>query len=102
VIKFTLPEAKEAAEQLGIDFGKVGYTPEEFLEGMNIELEHGTVDARTNVSNDDALTTAKIALAHLNETHLYYNEYIGLEAWEHLIEHLEGDLSGKKLAIVDR
>ena len=51
--KFTLDEAKNIAAQLGIDFSKAGFTPEEYLEGINIELEHGTVDPHTNVSNDD-------------------------------------------------
>jgi Protein of unknown function (DUF5661) len=34
---------------------------------MNVELEHGLHDPRTNVSDDDAHVTAKNALAHLNE-----------------------------------
>jgi hypothetical protein len=33
---------------------------------MNVELEHGLHDPRTNVSDDDAHITAKNALAHLN------------------------------------
>ncbi len=98
--KFTLPEAMDVAKQLGIDFSKVGFTPEEYLEGMNIELEHGTVDEETNVSNDDPLVTGKIALAHLNEVASYYNEDIGLEAWEHAIEAFKGDPKGKKIQIV--
>lgn len=98
--KFTLSEAVEIANQLGIDFQKVKFTPEEYLEGLNIELEHGTVDIDTNVSNDDALVTGKIALAHLNEVAFYYNEDIGLEAWEHAIEAFQGDPKGKKIQIV--
>lgn len=97
---FTLNEALEIAEKLGIDFGKVKFTPEEYLEGINIELEHGTVDPHTNVTNDDALITGKIALAHLNETLLYYHEDIGLEAWEHAIEAFKGDPQGKRIQIV--
>ena len=76
------------------------FTPEEFLEGMNIELEHGLVDPFTNVTNDDPLFTAKIALAHLNEVPFYYNEYIGLEAWEHAIEAIVGDPKDMKIQIV--
>jgi len=97
---FTLNEALEIAEKLGIDFGKVKFTPEEYLEGINIELEHGTVDPHTNVTNDDALMTGKIALAHLNEALLYYHEDIGLEAWEHAIEAFKGDPQGKRIQIV--
>lgn len=98
--KFTLAEAQEIADKLGIDFSKVGFTSEEYLEGMNIELEHGLVDSHTNVTNDDALMTGKIALAHLNEVSSYYNEDIGLEAWEHAIEAFKGDSKGKKIKIV--
>lgn len=98
--KFTMPEAKDIAKSLDINFDKVKFTPDEFLEGMNIELEHGTVDPDTNVSNDDPLITGKIALAHLNEIPLYYNEEIGLEAWEEAIEAFKGDPKGKKVKIV--
>ncbi len=98
--KFMLTEAMEIAERLDIDFSKVGFTPEEYLEGINIELEHGCVDPHTNVTNDDAVMTGKIALAHLNEVPLYYHEDIGLEAWEHAIEAFKGDPKGKKIQIV--
>jgi hypothetical protein len=98
--RFTLPEAMETAHKLGIDFSKTAFTPDEFLEGMNIELEHGTVDGHTNVTNDDPLATGKIALAHLTEIPIYYNEHIGLEAWEHMIEAFKGDPTGKKIQIV--
>ena len=40
--------------------------------GINVELEHGTVDPATNVTDDDPVVTAKIALAHLNELPNYY------------------------------
>lgn len=98
--KFILTEAMKIASELGIDFGTVQFTPEEFLEGLNIELEHGLVDAETNVTNDDALMTGKIALAHLNEVPTYYNEDIGLEAWEHVIEAFKGNPKGKKIQII--
>lgn len=98
--KFTLDEARVIAEKLGIDFDKAGFTPEEYLEGMNIELEHGLVDPHTNVTDDDPLTTGKIALAHLNEVATYYHDDIGLEAWEHAIEAFKGDPKGKKIQIV--
>ena len=42
----------------------------------------------------------KIALAHLNEVPTYYNDDIGLEAWEHAIEAFRGDPKGKKIQIV--
>lgn len=98
--KFTLDEAKDIAKRLGVDFEKAAFTPEEYLEGINIELEHGTIDSSTNVTSDDSLITGKIALAHLNELPTYYNEDIGLEAWEHALEEFKGDPKGKKIQIV--
>ena len=69
-----------AARILGVSFNK--FTPEEFLDGINIELEHGTVNPNTNVTNDYLIPTAKIALAHLNEFPNYYNKEYGLRAFE--------------------
>ncbi len=48
------------------------YDAEEFYMGINVELEHGTIDPGTNVTDDDPVMTAKIALAHLNELPNYY------------------------------
>jgi hypothetical protein len=46
---------------------------------MDVELEHGTTDPNTNVTNDDPLMTGKIALAHLNEFPDYYTRLLKLE-----------------------
>ncbi len=98
--KVTLDDAVKIAEKLNVDFEAMGFTPEEFLEGMEVELEHGKVDPDTNVTDDDLLTTGKIALAHLKEVHTYYHPDIGLEAWEHALEDFKGDPKGKKIVIV--
>ena len=76
---FTLKDAIKVANELNIKFDK--FTPEEFLTGLNIELEHG----KTNVTNDNLLTTAKIALAHLNEFPNYYNKNYGLPMFENFL-----------------
>ncbi len=81
---FQMKDAMIAASILGVTFDK--YTPEEFLDGINIELEHGTIDPKTNVTNDDLITTAKIALAHLNEFPNYYNKDYGLKVFERFLE----------------
>ncbi len=74
---FTAEEAKKIGEELGIDWSK--FDVEQFRVGMDVELEHGKVDPDTNVSNDDPLTTGKIALAHLNEFPDYYDRLIKME-----------------------
>jgi len=68
---FTAEQAKEIGEKLGIDWSK--FDVEQFRHGMDVELEHGTEDPHTNVTDNDALTTGKIALAHLNEFPDYYH-----------------------------
>ena len=74
---FTAEQAKVVGDQLGIDWTK--FDVEQFLMGMDVELEHGTVDPNTNVSNDAPLTTGKIALAHLNEFPDYYTRLYAME-----------------------
>lgn len=81
---FNINDAMYAASILGVSFDK--YTPLEFLDGINIELEHGTVNPKTNVTNDDLITTAKIALAHLNEFPNYYNKDYGLKVFEMFLQ----------------
>ena len=75
---FTLEQAKEIGEKLGIKWDK--FYVEQFRMGMDVELEHGTVDPNTNVSNDDPLITGKIALAHLNELSDYYDRLEKMES----------------------
>ena len=75
--KFTEQEAKEIGEQLGIKWDK--FDVDQFRRGMDVELEHGTVDSNTNVTDDDPLMTGKIALAHLNELPDYYTRLKEME-----------------------
>ena len=70
--QFTIEEAKPIAESIGIDWSKADFTIEDFMNGLNVELEHGSRDPETNVTNDDPITTGKIALAHLKEFGDYY------------------------------
>lgn len=85
---FTLEEAKWIGSQLGVNWNK--YKPEQFRMGLDVELEHGTVNPSTNVTDDDLLVTGKIALAHLNEFPDYYDRLEKMENeaeafWNHQI-----------------
>ena len=51
MFKYTINDALYAASILNINFDK--FTPEEFLDGINIELEHGKINQETNVTNND-------------------------------------------------
>ena len=75
-----MKDALYAADFLKVKFDK--FTPDEFLRGINIELEHGKVSPETNVTDDNLIMTTKIALAHLNEFPNYYNKDYGLLVFE--------------------
>ena len=81
---FNLNDAFYAAKVLSVQFDN--YTIEEFLDGINIELEHGLINPKTNVTNNDLISTAKIALAHLNEFPNYYNKEYGLKKFEEFLK----------------
>lgn len=74
---FTAEEAKEVGEKIGIKWDK--FDVDQFRRGMDVELEHGTIDPSTNVTEDDPILTGKIALAHLNEFPDYYDRLEEME-----------------------
>jgi hypothetical protein len=77
---FTLDEARAAGERIGIDWDASQFGVDQFRMGMEVELEHGTSDPATNVTDDDVIMTAKIARAHLNEFPDYYTRLAQMEA----------------------
>jgi hypothetical protein len=81
--RFTFEQAEKLGDQLGVRWG--AFSAEDLRRGMEVELEHGKASPQTNVTNDDALTTAKIALAHLNEMPNYYD----------LLEVMESEAKGQ-------
>ncbi|HKN92790.1 MAG TPA: DUF5661 family protein [Thermoleophilaceae bacterium] len=78
--RFTADEAREVGEKIGIDWSNAPFDVEQFRMGMDVELEHGRQDPATNVTDDDAVTTGKIALAHLNEFADYYTRLEKMES----------------------
>ena len=76
--KFTGEEAKRIGDKLGINWNEVELS--EFRIGLGVELEHGSRDPDTDVTNDDEILTGKIALAHLREFPDYYTRLEKLEA----------------------
>jgi len=84
---FTLDEVRAYGELLKVNWAEV---PIEALRaGMIVELEHGCEDPRTNVTSDDPLETAKIAIRHIYEGRDYYPELAEME------KRLERDPRGK-------
>lgn len=77
---FTSDEARAAGDRIGIDWVTSRFDVDQFRMGMDVELEHGTHDTATNVTDDDVDVTAKIARAHLNEFPDYYTRLAVMEA----------------------
>jgi len=81
---FKEEDAIKVSKLLNFTFDK--FSISDFVIGLNIELEHGTRNINTNVTDDDLEKTAKIALAHLEEFPDYYNPEYGLPAFEKKLE----------------
>lgn len=88
---FTPDEARAAGARIGVDWAAAPFDLEQFRMGMDVELEHGTRDPRTNVTDDDAIMTAKIARAHLNEFPDYYTRLAKMEAEAEAKKNAEGE-----------
>jgi Protein of unknown function (DUF5661) len=77
---FSAEQARTIGGRIGIDWETSRFDVEQFRMGLEVELEHGRRDPATNVSDDDELTTGKIARAHLNEFPDYYTRLAKMEA----------------------
>ena len=77
---FSVDEARRIGERIGIDWTHARFELEQFRAGLEVELEHGRRDPSTNVTDDDEVTTGKIAWAHLNEFPDYYTRLARMEA----------------------
>ncbi|HRX02730.1 MAG: hypothetical protein KDI07_04730 [Anaerolineae bacterium] len=76
-MQFSLDEARRIGDALGITWQQ--FDVEQFQMGLNVEMEHGSHDPETNVTNDDPILTGKIAWAHLKEFSDYYTRLVELE-----------------------
>ena len=72
------------ARYLNVDFTKFPF--DDFKRGIITELEHGSINPVTNITNNDLIKSSKIALAHLNEYPNYYNKDYGLLVFEEFLK----------------
>ena len=77
VTMFTKEQAKKIGDKLKVDWNKVSL--DEFTRGCEVEKEHGPKYPDTNITNDDPIMTAKIALVHLKELPDYYTRLKKME-----------------------
>ena len=75
--QFTLAEAKEIGEKLGVNWEK--FDAKQFRIGMNVELEDGTYNPVTSFASDDPILIGKVVRTHLNESPDYYTEWAQME-----------------------
>jgi hypothetical protein len=78
----TAETAAAAAATLGLDLDQEAFDLEALRQGMTVELEHGRLSPETNVTDDDPVMTARIALAHLRELPDYYDRLAEIEGDE--------------------
>ena len=73
----SIEEARRVGDAIGVDWSR--FDVEQFRTGMDVELEHGSHDAQTDVTHDDPILTGKIALAHMKECPDYYERLERME-----------------------
>ena len=77
---FTVEEARRVGTEIGIEWESSPFDVDEFRDGMDVELEHGSHDSETDVTGSDPTVTGKIAWAHLKEFPDYYTRLKKMEA----------------------
>jgi len=92
--RITREEAYYYGKKLGIDFRKL--KKEEWNYALLVEIEHSIINKKTNVTNNDIMLTAKIALAHIME---YPNYYKYLKEME---RELEKEWKGKTKRYINK
>lgn len=76
---------KKIAKKEEIDISK--FDMSELVMGMDVELEHGSVNPETDVTGDDPVHTFKIVIAHMNESPKYYTKLKEMESKENISEY---------------
>ncbi len=67
-----------------VNTSKMDIKLDTFRQGLEVELEHGTIFKDANITNNHPVLTGKIVLAHLKETMDYYKRVE--------VAEIEGDL----------
>lgn len=73
VLKKVVPSVEEASKiKAAIGTAGIRIGAEDFRDGIEVELEHGTRFLEANVTNNHPVLTGKIVIAHLKEALDYY------------------------------
>ncbi|HUV29837.1 MAG TPA: DUF5661 family protein [Acidobacteriota bacterium] len=72
---------------------------DDFRQGLEVELEHGTMFEDANVTNNHPILTAKIVLAHFKESPDYYKRLDVAEIEGDLLKALVSGDAGKTASL---
>lgn len=70
---FTLAEAKQIGEKLGIDWS--AFDVKQFCLGLNTERALGTYNPVTHFVSDDPIVIGKVVRAQLSKSPSYYTDW---------------------------
>lgn len=102
-----LEDAKVSSDEARVILSEVNVNAmdidlEEFRQGLEVELEHGTRFEDANVTNNHPILTGKIVLAHLKESLYYYKLLEVAELEGDLLKAIQTDQSPKVKNIYTR
>jgi hypothetical protein len=69
---------RRIAKKLGIDISD--FDMNELVMGMEVEMEHGSSNDKTDITGDNPEATFKIVMAHMNESPKYYSKLKKVES----------------------
>jgi hypothetical protein len=69
--------ARKIGDEIGVEWDKVDFG--QFHKGINVEMEHGSVDPQTDVIGNNLSAAGKICWAHLKELPDYYSKLERIE-----------------------
>ena len=73
--RYEIAEIFSVAQELGVDFAKESFTPEDYREGMDIELTH--CREHPEATDEDPMELGRIVLDHLRAEPSYYQRLLG-------------------------
>jgi hypothetical protein len=76
---------EKIAKKTNIDISK--FDMKELVMGMEVELEHGSQNIKTDITNDEPIETFKIVMAHMNEMPDYYTKLKKMEKKQNISEY---------------
>ena len=71
---YTKQIISSCSEKTGIDISE--FDMEELIKGMEVELEHGSKNQETDITDDDPEQTFKIMMVHMRESPTYYTDLV--------------------------